>query len=155
MEYVGISLGIIVSIVIVVLLIKLIKFLFTNFIISRIFSIGNSVAALIIALSTGEEVYKSFVPMLILTTLSWLFFIGPVVFDVEWDGTFDLDFDSGEITAGTSGGFLMNTFISLIICGGSYMIFGSESPVVFFLFPIALLVGNAIFIFVMVRNIFW
>lgn len=153
MEYVLSALGIILAIVAVVLILKFIKFLFTNFITSRALSIGTAIASLVIALVNGDQAFEKWLPMVILTTLSYLFMIGEVIFDVEWDGTFDLDFDTGIITPRQTGGFLMNAVVGLMLCGGAYIIFGSESPVVFYLFPIAILLFDAWSIFMAVRSL--
>ena len=158
MGYVGIALGIIIAIVVVILLLKFVRFLFTGVLVSRILSIGTGIAALVMAFKIANGAQETFtacaIASTILTSLSWLFCIGPVVFDVEWDGTFNYDVGQSKLEPNMIGGFLFNAFIALLISGGAYAIFGTDSPVVFFLLPIALLFINAIFVIRMLRNSF-
>ena len=85
MEYIFGALIIIAAILLIIFVIRFIVSLFMNFIISRILSAFFSIVAVIAALCYGEHVSEVWPFMLILTTLAWLFCIGPTVFDVEWD----------------------------------------------------------------------
>lgn len=143
MEYIFGALIIIVSILLIIFVIGFIMFLFKNFIISRILSAFFSIVAVIVAFCYGEHVSEVWPFMLILTTLAWLFCIGPTVFDVEWDGTYDIDWERGTATKHETGGFFGNAVSCALVCGISYIIFGA-SPLVFFFFPIGILVLNGI-----------
>ena len=152
MEYLGAAIGIIVAIVLIVLIIKFIMFLFLNYIISRILSLGTGIASLIVAFSissayeSGADASGSVIAAIILTALSWLFFIGPVVFDVEWDGTFSVTetYSGYEVSPNMRGGFIGNALGALLVSGAVYLIFGSESPIVFFLLPLLIILITVI-----------
>lgn len=149
MEWFGIAIGAILAIVLVVLVIKFIRFLFTNFVISRVFSIGCAIAALISAfviVGKGENMGTAISVIIWTTIFSYLFFIGPTVFDVEWDGTFDFDLDTGRFSPGTVGGFFASFFVAGIISLFLYTI-AYDWPAMYFMPSLALLIGNGIFIF--------
>ena len=75
MEFLGQALLFIAGIAVVVLIIKLIVFLFTNFVSSRIISIVFAIAALILAFTIAEEgIEGNFWTITILTTLSYIFY---------------------------------------------------------------------------------
>ena len=147
MEFIGPALGIVAAIAVVIFVLVIIVKLFLNYVISKIISASLSLIALIVAVAAGNDVYNSLIPLLLLTTFSWLFFIGPRVFDVEWDGAsyhFDLVSDTRvDMTPKTTGGFLGNAFGALMFFGLSFFIFGEDYPVVFFLMPVALLLINS------------
>ena len=82
----------------------------------------------------------------ITTVFAWMFFIGPVVFDVEWDGSFTLDFDTGDLTPNTVGGFFFNLFIAAAGAALLYFFLGDSFLPIFFVVPILLLIGNVIMI---------
>lgn len=141
MDFFGSALGIIAMIVVIVLIVKFIRFLFLNWIISRILSATAAFISLLVTLGGAN-----FWVCVILTALSWCFFIGPVIFDVEYDGTYDVRWDSNyenaTITPNKTGGFFFNVIMSIIVVALIYGVFGSESPVVFIVLPLGLLLMN-------------
>lgn len=116
-------------------------FLFINFITSRILCIVSGVWAIANAWSNGMGVFET----LILTTLSWLFFIGPIVFDEEWDGTYSIDIsdpDNWKATPNMNGGFIMNAFVALIV-SCIPLLFGSD-PLTLSVIPVIIQILNLI-----------
>ena len=83
--------GVIILIIAIVLAIKFVRFLFLNWIVSRILSLVAAFVSLVLPLF-GANMWAC----IILSAASWCFFIGPVIFDVEYDpNTWDvLDRDS-------------------------------------------------------------
>ena len=157
MEYLGVAIGIVVALIVVILIIRFIVFLFTNFFISRLFSIGTAIASLMVAFSlveaTGEKRTECLFMAIIFTSLSWLFLIGPVVFDVRWDGSWDWrETATGwNVRPRMTGGFIGNALGALAFSAGIYFFIGSSTGVVFFLLPLLLLLGNLIYIFARFR----
>ena len=147
----GIAIAVVVGIALIVLAIVLVRILFTNFMISRVISIGCAVAGLICAFiisgSGGVEDASVAYGIAFWTGIfGWCFFIGPVIFDVEWDGTFTIDWDSGEVTPGRTGGFIANFVGTLIVFFVIYGMIGTESAFIFYIPPIIYLVANAVMI---------
>ena len=144
MGVLGVALIAVAVIVVVALLIIFIRFLFLSYIISRILSFGCAIAAFIMAffIAKGTGGMGILLADIIISTLAYMFWIGPVIFDVEWDGSFDIDFDRGELTPRTTGGFFMNTVSSLILVGGLYLFLGGDFPAIFFIIPILELILN-------------
>ena len=152
MEYLGVAIGIVLGLVAIVLVIRFIVFLFTNFFFSRLFSIGFAVASLVTAFklteATGEQRGGCLIMAIIFTSASWLFLIGPVVFDVTWDGSWDVTetFSGWNVRPKMTGGFIGNAVGALLFSGAIYFFIGSEFAVVFFVLPLLLLLGNLIYI---------
>lgn len=149
----GIAIAIVAVIAGIVLAIVLVRILFTNFMISRVLSIACAVANLVCAFiisGAGEAAEAPVAYGIALWTgiLGWCFLIGPVIFDVEWDGTFTIDWDSGEITPGRTGGFIGNVVGTILVFFLLYGLIGQETTVIFYLPPIAYLIGNAYMIHV-------
>ncbi len=134
-------LGIIILIILIVLLIKFVKFLFTNYIISRIICAIMGIAAIISSFAAG----KTFIVPVILTALSWLFFIGPTVFHVEWDGTWNISSTSSgwKATPNMTGGFISNAVIALVVAFAVPLIFGAD-PLTLAILPAIVLLLDAI-----------
>ena len=131
------------GIVLLILLIKFIKFLFTSFLVSRLLSFVASITGFILAFFVDYGTEGITIASVVLAALSWLFFIGPAVCEVEWDGTFWFDFETGHITPGQTLGLIGNAIVSAIIfffiyAFGSAMLF----KVVFYLVPMALFLLN-------------
>lgn len=142
MEYALTALLILVGIVALVLIVRFIKFLFSNYLVSRFLSIGSSVANLIVAFAIDGEGEGVVVAALVLSVLAWLFFIGPAVCEVHWDGTFHIDYERGRITPGQTLGLIGNAVVSTIVF---FILYGAaESPVIFFLVPMAILLLNIV-----------
>lgn len=157
MEFIGYALGAIAVIAAIIFILVLIVKLFTNYVISRIISIGISIAAIIVALVAGDEVFARLTPMIILTSLSWLFFIGPVVFDVHWDGSYEHTRVSDTTvvsTPKTTGGFIANLVGSLVFFSCAYFMLGEDYPAVFFFFPLAFLIMDLFMLFPVIKSCF-
>lgn len=148
MEAFGIAIAIVAVIAVIILAIILVRLLFTNFMISRVISLACAAAGLICAfIIAGTEGGAPEVPVAYgiafwTGIFGWCFFIGPVIFDVEWDGTFTIDWDSGEITPGRTGGFIMNFVGTAVVFFIIYGMLGTESAVPFFIPPIGYLIAN-------------
>lgn len=140
---------IIIGIALLVLLIKFVMFLFRNFIVSRVLSIGCAIAAFVMAFTVtnaGGTVPEALVIAdTVVTVFAWLFFIGPVVFDVVWDGSFDITagFTGYRATPHMVGGFFAHLAISTVVVGIAYFLLGPDIPALYFLLPIGILLGNA------------
>lgn len=150
-QYIGPIIGIIAAIIGVILLVKLVIFLFVNFVASRILSIGTAIAALVLGIiifptmETEEIIGSHLLATIVLTALSWMFFTGDFVFaKFESDEIESIDWENLEVNFKTVGGFFLNLFVSLLVCGFIYGYGGSEFPAVFIWIPILLLVANAI-----------
>lgn len=155
MGFLGQALLIILGIVVLVLIVKLIVFLFTNFVSSRIISIIFAIAALIMAFTVADKgIEGNYWTITILTTLSYIFLIGPVIFDVDWDGSYDVTITDStiEFTPRTTGGLLFHTLLGLLVIGGIYLALGTTFTAVFFLLPILVLLANGGLIIMMVRS---
>ena len=149
----GIAIAIVAVIAGIVLAIVLVRLLFTNFMISRVLSIGCAIANLICAFIISgaggvEDVPAAYGIAFWTGILGWCFLIGPVIFDVEWDGTFTIDWDSGEITPGRTGGFIGNVLGTILVFFILYGMIGTESAVIFYIPPIGYLIANAYMIHV-------
>ena len=147
----GIAIAIVAVIAGIVLAIVLVRILFTNFMISRVLSIACAVAGLICAFVISGAGDIADVPVASgiafwTGVLGWCFLIGPVIFDVEWDGTFHIDWDSGEITPGRTGGFIGNVLGTILVFFILYGMIGTETAVIFYLPPIGYIIANAIMI---------
>lgn len=142
MELIGSALGIILLIIIIILIVKFIRFLFLNWLVSRILSMLTAFISLVVTLAGAN-----FWACVILTAASWCFYIGPVIFDVEYDGTYSIDwnstYDHATVTPRTTGGFFFNVIIAVVVVSGAYAILGSEYPVTYVLLPLGLLALNA------------
>ncbi len=137
----------IIALIALVLIFKLIKFLFTNFIISRIISVVLCIVSFILAFSIESNVddaYNLVMVDLFTTIFSWLFYIGPVVFDVEWDGTYNVveTYDGYEIQPNMVGGFIGNFIGAAIIAAIAYLLIGPEFTLVFYGIPAIILIMN-------------
>jgi hypothetical protein len=120
MEHLDEVIGIIFIIIAIIFAVKFVVFLFTNYLISRILSIVISLAQIIMAfgISGKVDMLGDFMfSAIVLTALAWLFFIGPNVFDIEWDGSFDIreTFSGYRATPHMTGGFISNAIGALII----------------------------------------
>ena len=144
MEYALTALLVLLGIVVVVLIVRFIKFLFSNYLVSRFLSIGTSVANIIVAFAITGGSEGAVVAAIVLSVLAWLFFIGPAVCEVHWDGTFRIDYERGTITPGQTLGLIGNAVVSTIVFFFLYGAAASESPVIFFLVPMAILLLNII-----------
>ena len=149
----GIAIAVVAGIAGIVLAIVLVRILFTNFMISRVLSIACAVAGLICALIISGAGDVADVPVASgiafwTGVLGWCFLIGPVIFDVDWDGTFTIDLDSGEITPGRTGGFIGNFVGTLLIFFIIYGMLGSDGfTAIYYIPPIGYIIANAIMIY--------
>ena len=147
-----IALAVVGGIIVIVLVLKFIRFLFTCFVVSRFLSFACIIVAMIFggfvvsSADSGTLSLDAVAGSFITTVFAWMFFIGPVVFDVEWDGSFTLDFDTGDLTPNTVGGFFFNLFIAAVGAALLYFFLGDSFLPIFFVVPILLLIGNVIMI---------
>ena len=140
MELLGGALGIIALIVVIILVVRFIRFLFLNYIISRILSTVAAILSLIFALA-GFNV----IACIVASVLAWCFFIGPVIFDVTYDGTVSyrkISDGHWEKKANTSGGFFGNVIGATLVIGFLYFLVGQEFPVIMFVIPLAIILMN-------------
>lgn len=144
MEFIGPAIGVIIMIAIIVLIVKFVVFIFTNWFVSRILCFICCGISLISAfpcmsaIANGSTVTEGIGILCIIgTVFSWLFYIGPVVFDVEWDGTYSVTETSYgyEIKPNQTGGFIGNFVGALIIVFILYGAIGSEFPAIMLVVP--------------------
>jgi len=136
MEFVSL----IIAILVIVLIIKFVMFLFTNYITSRILGTIAGIWAIVNAWTNPKETLLT----LILTTFSWLFFIGPTVFDVEWDVSWDITStsDGWHASPHMVGGFVSNA-IGAFLVSCIPLLFGSD-PITISVVPIIVLILNIV-----------
>ena len=149
MSVVLIAAAIVGAIIFIVLGVVLIRFLFTSFLLSRILCFAGAITSIVLAyfiIKTPDNLWNLIIGTTISTALSWLFFIGPVVFDVEWDGSFTLDFDTGELEPNMVGGFFMNAIGAVGVSALLYMLLGQAFLAIFFILPILMIIVNIGFI---------
>ena len=141
MELISTAFCIIALVVAIMLVVKFVRFLFLNWIVSRILSTATAFIALFVTLSGA-----GFWTCVLLTAASWCFFIGPIIFDVEYDGTYSVNwnssYDHANVTPNKTGGFFFNVIMAIAVVAIVYVIFGSEYPVVYILLPLGMFVLN-------------
>ena len=140
--------SVIIIIIIVILILAFIKFLFTNYVTSRVLCAISVIWAIVNIWTNPEEILSS----LILTTVSWLFFIGPTVFDVEWDGTWDITptSDGWKASPSMTGGFISNAIISFLV--SCIPLFFGTDPLTLTVIPAIILLLDAISFIGMLRR---
>lgn len=139
-------LGVILLIVMIVLIVKFVIFIFTNWMISRILCFVCGGIALLCAFPVAGSMAANGmgdgnplgIVCMIATIFEWLFYIGPVVFDVEWDGTYSITetWNGYEVRPNQTGGFIANFITAAIIVFIAYGAIGPEFPAIFFILPI-------------------
>ena len=151
MEFILPALGVILLIFIVVMIVRFVKFIFTNYLVSRILSLVCGVISLIFAFPTmgalaSGDTYEMAMVCILASVFQWLFYIGPVVFDVEWDGTWRFTETSYgyEATPNMTGGFIANFIGAAIIAFIAYMAIGPEFPAICLVIPIGLGILNIV-----------
>ncbi len=110
----------------------LIRFLFENFIISRVLCLVCGLIVMIDAFSGIPE--NQIWNAVFVTVLSWLFFRGENSVDTYETGWIIFD-DFGNETIETFGGLLFHAILPTILIGGLYFYFGIESSFIFFVIP--------------------
>lgn len=149
-------LGVIVGIILVMLLIR---FLFTSLIISRILSTGCSIASIcMVAAVASAEASKtseggSLLGGLITLICAYMFFIGPIVFDVEWDGSFDITetFTSITVEPHMVGGFIGNLAAAAVGAFILYTVF-ADNLAVLIVVPVLMIIANLVTVIVIIKN---
>lgn len=130
--------GIILLFIIGIAFVILMRFLFLNWLMSRILCIVAAIISIIAAVPNGYELVSVF-----MTALSWCFFIGPVIFDVEYDGTYtgrwNSDYTELHITPNQKGGFWANSIGALIVTAFIYLGIGPSFRAIFFIVPLLLI----------------
>ena len=157
MELIGYALGAIAVVAAIIFAFVILVKLFTNYVISRLISIALSIAAIAVALIAGNEVYTKLTPMIILSAIAWLFFIGPVVFQVHYDGSIDWE-RKGEghwvSTPRTTGGFIANCIGAFVFFSCAYVMLGEDYPAIFFFFPLAFLIMDLLMMIPVIKSWF-
>ena len=146
MEAIGSAIGIIIFIIAVILIIKFIKMLFTNFLISRILSAVCAFICLISGLVNclgSQPTPGALWTGMVTAVFGWLFFIGPVVFDIEWDGTYNINWETGKVTPGWQGGFIMNFIGAALVVFFLYCMLAQDMPAIYIVVPLGLGIMNA------------
>lgn len=136
----GTALGIIAIIVVIVLIVKFIRFLFLNYILSRILSTVAALVSVVMAL-IGFNV----IGCIIASVLAWCFFIGPIIFDVTYDGTVTYTKVSDTVWEGKankSGGFFSNVIGAFVVIGILYAAASEEFPAIMVVIPLGILLIN-------------
>lgn len=151
-EYIVPALLAIAGIVAAFFLIKFIFFLFMSYPVSRIISLAMGVVGIIVGwqlMMAGfaeEQLDNALILGLILCgvfTLQWMFFMGPAVFDEEWDGTWTISeglFGSLDATPNMNGGIIGHFIGALIAAVIFFGIIGLGFPAIFIIPPILLMI---------------
>lgn len=138
----------------VVVVIALIIRLMMSFVLTRFLCLGFSIASIVMAFPLSKMYENDWLrpdgealPLLIATSactvLAWICFIGPHVFDVEWDGEFDIAvgfFGQIDIEPSETSMFFLNLFISAPVTLVVNFLLAPQFPWMFFLLPIATIV---------------
>ena len=138
----------------VVVVIALIIRLMMSFVLTRFLCLGFSIASIVMAFPLSKMYENDWLrpdgealPLLIAasvcTVLAWICFIGPHVFDVEWDGEFDIAvgfFGQLDIEPSETSMFFLNLFISAPVTLVVNFLLAPQFPWMFFLLPIATIV---------------
>ena len=147
MEAIGTAIGVVFLIVAIILIVKFVKMLFTSDIISRVLSMACTliclIAGIVSCLSGDEPPAGALWTGMVTAVFGWLFFIGPVVFDIEWDGTYKIDWDRGEVRPGWRGGFIMNFIGAALVIFFLYGMLGQDFPSIYVIVPICIGLLNA------------
>ncbi len=151
-EYIVPALLAILGIVGAFLVIKFVMFLFMSYPISRILSLALGVVCIIVGwplmmAGFAEEIADNALILILILygsfTLQWMFFMGPAVFDEEWDGTWTISegfFGSLDATPNMNGGIIghfIGALIAAVVCFG---IIGTGFPVMLVALPILLMI---------------
>lgn len=151
-EYIVPALLAILGIVGIFFVIKFVMFLFMSYPVSRLISLALGVVGvlagwpLMIAGFAEEVAENGLILILVLYgafTLQWMFFMGPAVFDEEWDGTWSVSegwFGSIDVTPNMNGGIIghfIGALIAAVVCFG---IIGTGFPMILVALPILLMV---------------
>ncbi len=155
-EYIIPALSIIGVIVAFFLAVKFLVFLFSSYLISRIISLGMGVTCIVVGwplmmAGFAEEVAENGLILILVLygafVLQWMFFMGPAVFDEEWDGTWSVSeglFGSFDVTPNMSGGIighLIGALVAAVVCFG---IIGTGFPAMLVALPILLMLITVI-----------
>ena len=154
--------GLAAVVVVMILIIRLMM----SFVLTRFLCLGFSIASIVMAFPLSRMYENDWLrpdgntfPLLIATTictvLAWICFIGPHVFDVEWDGEFDITvgfFGGIEIEPSETSMFFLNLFISAPVSAVVYFLLAPQFPWMFFFLPIATIVICIIGFLIALKN---
>lgn len=129
-----------------------------SYILTRVLSVAASVASLVIGFSlmslsnSGWEISEGLTLQIVaavLTFLGWMLFVGPSLFDVEWDGDVWVDiniFGQVDVTPSEDSTFMINLFVSLPIVLIGYFLLApmQDFGILFVLLPIIPLAATVI-----------
>ena len=129
-----------------------------SYILTRVLSVAASVASLVIGFSlmslsgSGWDISEGLTLQIIaavLTFLGWMLFVGPSLFDVEWDGDVWVDiniFGQVDVTPSEDSTFMINLFVSLPIVLIGYFLLApmQDFGILFVLLPIIPLAATVI-----------
>ena len=138
--------------------------LLISFVLTRILSLGCSIASIVMAFSlysnasAGWDVGEGFTLQWVsalLTFLAWLFCFGPTIFEIEWDGDIIVDiniFGHVDIERSENNLFFILMGFGLPIIAIGYFLLAPEMPLGFFILPAITAVVTVISIFVFGRD---
>lgn len=135
-----------------------------SFVLTRILSLGCSIASIVMAFSlysiaasgwdAGEGFTLQWVSAL-LTFLAWLFCFGPTIFDIEWDGDILVDinvFGHVDISLSENNMFFILMGFGLPVIAVGYFLLAPSMPEFFFILPAITTVVTVISIFLFGRD---
>ncbi len=154
--------GIIAVIAVIALIIRLMM----SFVLTRFLCLGFSIASIVMAFPLSKMYENDWLrpdgealPLLLATTictvLAWICFIGPHVFDVEWDGEFDVTvgfFGGIDIEPSETSMLFLNLFISAPITAVVNFLLAPQFTWMFFFLPIATIVICIIGFIIALKN---
>ena len=130
----------------IIFVIRFIRFLFTNWYISRILSLAVAVFALVNVIAMGEDLHLGHaLPLGIVCAVSYMIWFGPSLFTVEYEAV-DLGVDSfgNSITfVRETGGFLIAViFTTAISYAINYVLLGMSDGKLAIAVPVILILMN-------------
>ena len=130
----------------IIFAIKFIKFLFTNWFISRILSLAVAAFTLMNVISLGDNLHVGHaLPLGILCAISYMIWFGPSLFTVQYESV-DLGVDSfgNSITfVRETGGFLIAVIFTTVISYAiNYVLLGMSGGKLALVVPVILIIMN-------------
>ena len=136
MEFFLSALAVIAVIVGIGLVFRLVRFVFSNYLISTGLATLMTTLALVFAFRVSGGNTDGVVALWIFTALSQLFLMGPTILEVHWDGSYRIDYDRGTISPKTTGGFIGHTLGAFLISAILVFLVGSSWAGGVFILPI-------------------
>jgi len=141
MRLILLLLGIIVGIVLALLLIR---FLFENFIVSRILCLICCIVGIIGAIGgvARDQIWDA----VIITVLAWLFYRGENSVEIYETGWISFDMFGNE-TIEMAGGLISHAILPTLVAAGLYFYVGVDFPITYIIVPAIILVLDVISFF--------